>query len=86
MAVSERMIDLGRPNVAAPQIRPVARAARRRDPDARLAWTPWLQNLGALAATALVSYGAWLAWPPGGFITGGVLRSVMVIFSITSSE
>jgi hypothetical protein len=30
-------------------------------------WLPGLVGLG------LVSYGAWLAWPPAGFLTAGVL-------------
>lgn len=29
--------------------------------------------LPGLAGLALVSYGAWLAWPPAGFLTAGVL-------------
>jgi hypothetical protein len=29
--------------------------------------------LPSLAGLGLVSYGAWLAWPPAGFLTAGVL-------------
>jgi hypothetical protein len=29
--------------------------------------------LPALLGVGLVSFGAWLAWPPGGFMTAGVL-------------
>jgi hypothetical protein len=29
--------------------------------------------LPGLAGLGLVSYGAWLAWPPAGFLTAGVL-------------
>lgn len=29
--------------------------------------------LPGFAGLALVSYGAWLAWPPAGFLSGGVL-------------
>lgn len=32
-----------------------------------------LRWLPALAGLGLVSYGAWLAWPPAGFLTAGVL-------------
>lgn len=29
--------------------------------------------LRGVAGLLLISYGAWLAWPPAGFIVGGVL-------------
>lgn len=29
--------------------------------------------LPGLAGLGLISYGAWLAWPPAGFLTAGVL-------------
>ena len=32
-----------------------------------------LRDLAALAGAASVAYGAWLAWPPAGFIAGGLL-------------
>ena len=32
-----------------------------------------LRDGGGLAGAALIAYGAWLVFPPAGFITGGVL-------------
>jgi hypothetical protein len=32
-----------------------------------------VQVLPGLIGVALVAFGAWLAWPPAGFITAGVL-------------
>jgi len=32
-----------------------------------------LCDLGGLVGTGLVVYGAWLVFPPAGFITGGLL-------------
>lgn len=32
-----------------------------------------LSNVPGLAGVALVAYGVWLAWPPGGFIAAGLV-------------
>lgn len=32
-----------------------------------------MRDLAGLAGAGLVAYGAWLVFPPAGFITGGVL-------------
>lgn len=32
-----------------------------------------LRDLAGLAGVGLIAYGAWLVYPPAGFITGGVL-------------
>jgi len=36
-------------------------------------------DLAALLGLALLSYGAWRAWPPAGFIVAGVLLLVFAI-------
>ncbi len=33
----------------------------------------FLRDLAGLAAVAAISFGAWLAWPPAGFMVGGAL-------------
>ncbi len=40
-----------------------------------------LRDLAGLAAVAAISYGAWLAWPPAGFIAGGALVLAGVLLS-----
>lgn len=37
------------------------------------AWFFVVRDLASLAGIALMSYGAWLAYAPAGYITGGVL-------------
>jgi hypothetical protein len=32
-----------------------------------------LIDLSAIAGVALISFGAWLAWPPAGFLVAGAL-------------
>jgi hypothetical protein len=32
-----------------------------------------LRDLAGVAGAGAVSYGAWLAWPPAGFIAGGAI-------------
>jgi hypothetical protein len=32
-----------------------------------------LRDIAGLAAVAAISYGAWLAWPPAGYMVGGAL-------------
>ena len=40
-----------------------------------------LRDLAGLAAVAAISYGAWLAWPPAGFMVGGALVLVGVVLT-----
>ena len=40
-----------------------------------------LRDLAGLAAVASISYGAWLAWPPAGFMVGGALVLIGVMLS-----
>ena len=47
---------------------------------ARLA-PKFLRDLAGLAAVAAISIGAWLAWPPAGFMVGGALVLVGVVLT-----
>ena len=44
-----------------------------------------LRDLVGLAAVASIAYGAWLIYPPAGFIVGGVLLLAGVIMSVIAS-
>ena len=57
-----------------PQRRPIVTAAIHAVPGL-------IRDLVGLAGVASVSYGAWLAWPPAGFIVGGALVLAGVLLS-----
>ena len=40
-----------------------------------------LRDLAGLAGVAAIGYGAWLAWPPAGFMVGGALVLAGVLLS-----
>lgn len=40
-----------------------------------------MRDLAGLVAVAAISYGAWLAWAPAGFIAGGALVLAGVLLS-----
>lgn len=40
-----------------------------------------LRDLVGLGAVASISYGAWMAWPPAGFMVGGALVLAGVLLS-----
>ena len=40
-----------------------------------------MRDLAGLVAVAAISYGAWLAWPPAGYIVGGALVLAGVLLS-----
>ncbi len=40
-----------------------------------------LRDLAGLLGVAILSYGAWLAWPPAGYIVGGALMLAGVLLS-----
>lgn len=40
-----------------------------------------VRDVAGLAGVAAISYGAWLAWPPAGYIVGGALVLVGVLLS-----
>ncbi len=40
-----------------------------------------MRDLAGLVAVAAISYGAWLPWPPAGYIVGGALVLAGVLLS-----
>lgn len=42
----------------------------------------WVRDTSGVAAVASISYGAWLIYPPAGFIVGGLLV-LGAVFAIT---
>ncbi len=44
----------------------------------------FLRDCIGLAGVASISYGAWLAWPPAGYVAGGSLALVGVLLSTRS--
>ena len=40
-----------------------------------------VRDLSGLAGAALVAYGAWLIYPPAGFIVGGLMLLAGAVFS-----
>lgn len=46
----------------------------------------WILALALLVATALMSYGCWLASRPAGFIVGGFLLAVLAVLFFLETD
>ncbi len=44
--------------------------------------TLWIARLSCVTGAVLLSYGAWRAWPPAGFLVAGALLLVVGVGSL----